>query len=497
MIWSWLDRLVRSVLRTLKNFRHRDQSANGSTSSCTLSKAADRSRRTSPPSEALVVHVFVAASGEHPAADLAYVRKLWQGCGDVLGMTDAVPGIGIGIEWDGAFAARTRPGEGVYQAVLRCEHDVFCLSVMMEPERGAGIGWADLERQWTGATGPPSSGTLGVAKLLIGPDTVSPRKEVRGDWRAATTVPQGFAVWDAAAPDDVGAERRMVVLGAQDTELSAWTWISTGRQLPPLAKYLLHAAKLRYQARIWRAADSFRQVRHEADATIKRLLVAVSPANRKDPGQAELVNASRELVSLQARELGLVDRSTRLREMSRTVEIAGANLAAYGGLFAEDRELAEWFRDQLDDDATYLEAALRRTEQIGALIDQLVQRNRQRRQDSVNLGLTGAIGAILMSLAAIQSLQYTVPLPAAVKPAVISTLGLLALWVSLLVVRIVVPERRWSSVLVHTGFGLLTAALAWVVAAVVAGPTGWTWLYCGVASMVGLFAALGFTRLRN
>jgi CASPASE and TPR Repeat-associated protein len=502
MTWRWLDRIVLSGLRPLRAFRRRNQSGNGSASSFTRSNAPANQPEmskgtTAPPSEALLVHVFVAADGAHQTADLAYVQKLWQACGDSLGMTGEVPG--IGVEWHGPVAARTRPGVGVYQAILRRENDVFCLSVMMEPDRDAGIGWTDLEQQWLAVLGPPPPGMLSVATIFIGSQTAvfSPQEKLLGAWKSGTTVPHGFAVWEESDPDDSRSERRLVVLGKDDTQLSAWTWISAGRQLPPLAKYLLHAAKMRYQIRVWKAGQGFRQLRQETDAIIHRLLETVSPPRRRNPREAELIEASRELVALQAGELGLIDRSTRLREMCRTVDIAAANVAAYGDVFAEDRELAEWFHDQLDDDATYLEAALRRTEQIGSLIDRIVQRNRQRHRDSVNLGLTGAVGAILMSLAAIQSLQYKVPLSAAVKPAVVGTLGLLALWVSLLVVRVVVPERRWSSVLLHIGFGLLTAAIAWIVVAAIVGPTDWTWVICGTAGVVGTIGALSFTRLRH
>jgi CASPASE and TPR Repeat-Associated N-terminal domain len=130
---------------------------------------ADPARTTAPPTEALVVHVFVAADGTDQAADLAHVEKIWQACGESLGMTGAVPG--AGVEWDGTLAARTRPGSGVYQAVLRREHDVFCLSAVLEPARDSGIGWADLDRQWSAVIGPPSPGTLGVVRVLIGPET--------------------------------------------------------------------------------------------------------------------------------------------------------------------------------------------------------------------------------------------------------------------------------------------------------------------------------------
>jgi hypothetical protein len=210
------------------------------------------------------------------------------------------------------------------------------------------------------------------------------------------------------------------------------------------------------------------------------------------------VAASRELVSLQAGELGLVQTSTSLREMHRTVDIASANLTALSengqldGLFADDRSLAAWFGQQLDDDATYLEAARERVTQVGGLTDQLVQRVQQRRQERFNLGLTGVIGAILMVLAAIQSLQYTVPLPPLVKPAVITTLGAAALLASLVVLRFAVSDRRWPLALVWVGFGATTAAATWIGVSAFAGATtvAGTWLWAGAGFVVGVAAAV-------
>lgn len=141
-----------------------------------------------------------------------------------------------------------------------------------------------------------------------------------------------------------------------------------------------------------------------------------------------------------------------------------------------------------------MEAALRRSEQVGILADQLVQRSRQRRQETVNLGLTGAIGATLMSLAAVQSLQYTVPLPGPVKPAVVTALGALALLASLVVLRVVAPERRGTRVLVRLGTGVVGAALVWVAMATLwgRGPgMGWTWAGACVGAFLGVLAAAG------
>lgn len=487
---------------------------------------------------ALVVHLFVAANGDHRATDLHYLLGVWQACGDTLGMTSAVAGFTVDLEhgWDavtgaptGMLAARTRPGAGVHQAVLRREHDAFCLSVMREPAFADGIGWGELDHDWSVTVGQLSPGVIGstrlfLARLAAPAAAPAPNVELSSVvramapvntaangqwWERGIVVPQGSAVWEASAPLDSRAERRIVVVAAEDRdcELSAWAWIGADQQLPPFGKYLLHAAKLRYQLRVWDAGQGFRQLRHEADTTIRKLLHTVAPVSpqRREPRQAELVEASRELVSLQARELGLVDRSTRLREMRRTVDIAAANLIALsgdpqlGGLFADDRALAQWFGQQLDDDATYLEAALQRSQQVNALTDQLVQRSQQRRQESVNMGLTGVIGAILMSLAAIQALQYTVPLPALAKPAVITALGALALFATLVVLRIVVPDRRWSLVLAQAGFGGITATFTWVGVSAIVGPSlapDWTRLWAGAGFLIGTSIAVITTRIR-
>ncbi|MFP8940346.1 CATRA conflict system CASPASE/TPR repeat-associated protein [Streptomyces fenghuangensis] len=502
--------------------------------------------------EALGVHLFVLTGGAHRDRALALLEEVWDGCGTVLGMTDPVERTGVAVQpesgWEslpgpastgaaGLLAARRRPGSGVWQAALRRERDVLCLSVMLAPAAEESLGWRELDARWSAVLPagdtlegrPRSRGVLGVARLYLArlaepgvrpaPDAGHPPAAVvrartpadpaaPGSWPyRGVTVSRGFAVWEASAARDTRLERRLVVVAGhdQDRELTAWTWTTRARELPPLGKYLLYAAKLRHQLRVWSAAGSAGRLRDAADTAVAELLERTAAPH--GPGrEADLLRATRALVGLQARERGLVDRSTRSREMARTVEIAAANLAALGdsapahaahvqlapcGPFADDRALAEWFGRRLDDEATYLEAALRRCEQVGAFADQLLQRARQRRQETVNLGLTGAVGAVLMSLTAVQALQYTVPLPGPVKPAVVTALGALALLASLVVLRIVVPERRWTAALVRFGAAALGASLAWTAVSAAGGGTGagWTWAGAGAGAVAGLAAA--------
>lgn len=513
--------------------------------------------------EALAVHLFVVTGGEHRDAALAYLRKVWRLCDRTLGMTDPLPGVGVGAGpepaqgWTsgladagglhlgasgarGLLAARRRPpaSPGLHQAALRRRHDVLCLSVLLAPDASDGSdgsGWPALDAAWDGllreaAPVRPETGVVGTARLYLSrltreaagelctaPDsalTAAVRRRLPvhtgarpGRPGEGVVVPQGFAVWeDSAAPDD-RTERRLAVVAPhdRDPELTAWTWTTRTRGLPPLATYLLNAAKLRYQLRVWSAAEAIGRLRTTTDTTITALLEHTATAPRGAGRQQDLLRASHALVDLQARERGLVDRSTRSREMARTVEIAAANLTALsgdpalGGPFADDRELAQWLLQRLDDETAYLEAALRRSEQVGVLADQLLQRGLQRRQETINLGLTGAVGAVLMTLAAVQSLQYSVPLPGPVKPAVVTLLGAFALLASLLVLRVVTPERRWSLVLVRTGAGALGAALGWVVAATAFGGAaqGWTWICAGAGAAAGSAAAAVTARWRG
>lgn len=200
---------------------------------------------------ALAVHVFLRATG--PAGEAAYphVRALWSACQDVLGMCDAVKPLGLPValpeKWtdalgSGLLAACKRPGSGIEQAVMRREHDVFCLAVMLAPEPVAGATWRQLDQRWTSAVaGIPPLAALGWARVYLAvleadhhqgranghehgggpaevagvssPSLASVSQAVRaavavaadardGWWRRGTVTTQGFSLWEASSPED-------------------------------------------------------------------------------------------------------------------------------------------------------------------------------------------------------------------------------------------------------------------------------------------------------
>jgi hypothetical protein len=509
--------------------------------------------------EALVVHLFVAANGLDRQADHTYLLDIWLRLRDEFGLTESIVG---GLRTDpklddppGLLAGLRHPGAAaphVQEALLRREHDTFCLSVMREPAEST---WVRLQEEWDRAMGElvPSPGVLGTAHVFLArlPDPVpdtgigagdrpdpdllgpvvrdhlptadpasgspasgSPRPRPTVRWRPGVAVSRGFAVWEASEPADERAERRLVVVAPADADhrLSAWTWVvGAERELPELGRYLMHAATLRHQLRVWTAERAgLRELRGSADASVDRLLGLVASEPGGGPTADRLLAAAREIAELQASERGLVRTATAVIEMQRTVAATTANLTVLadpgaGGLFAEDRALGTWFGQQLDDEAVYLGSARERAGQVAALTDQLLRRRAQDERERFNLALTGAIGAILMVLAASQSFGYTPPLPQLVQPAVVALLGALALLSTLAMLWIVGRGMWWSRVLLWAGWGLVAATGTWVVvsarmgAAATESTTRW-WALAGFAAgsaIAALWHAVAVRRRRR
>ena len=162
-------------------------------------------------------------------------------------------------------------------------------------------------------------------------------------------------------------------------------------------------------------------------------------------------------------------------------------------MFADDADLVGWATRQLDDDATYLEATSERARRVATLADQLVSQGLQDRRERFNLGLTGVIGAILMVLAAMQSLKLEFALPKPLLGGVVSSLGALALLVPVLLLRLAVPDRPWSAALVCAVVGVLVGTLPWVALTI---DTKFTGPATSVAAVVGWSVSGGPGRRR-
>jgi Predicted nucleotide-binding protein containing TIR-like domain len=379
----------------------------------------------------LVVHVFSPLDG--PQADLAgrELRRLWSTCRGQLGMTEPIPGMAapallpdtdLARRPDGVAAAQESPDVS-RQAVLRRVHDVMNLSVVLaqptadrlrrppatprpgpqDPE-GSGrrrLGWVEWTQLWSRASAPGIDTALGEIRLFLArmpvPGAVAataalgqmvesrlPYQEDRARdwWHRGTTTGDGYAVWDTC-PAATSKIREIVVIAGsdRDDDLSAWAWSDGTTDLPPFARYLLHATKLRFEARVL-ASWGRDQHRGDVDVLLAELSVALAP-DAPHPDKAQLLGS--RLSRLRAEEARLSALEADLETLGNTVSIARGNLqdaanrsagetaaseyavgenanrGAPGTLFAADQALARWLSQQVEDALTYLRIDLGQT----------------------------------------------------------------------------------------------------------------------------------------
>lgn len=338
-----------------------------------------------------VAHLFAPLDG--PEAGLAgrQMRGLWDACQTQLGMTRPIVDAGLGVELpadpgaqpEGALAGLQDPAVN-FQAIVRREHDVLNFSLVMAtppapPRRRLGIGsatppgWYEFARWWRTLTADGTGALLGGAAVFQAKTRnaaaadvragLPPREDDAAGWWTRGGVVDDFALWEVT-PGGGHADRRLVVLARpdEDTRLSSFTWSAGDVALPPLVRYLMHAAKLRHQARVRGDGRVLTRVRDRAAAHLDRLTDLL-----RDPAAA--VRVGETAAELAADEAALAATLAALRQMRRTVEIARGNMAsALAGLLPADAALADWLAQQLVDDADYLEATRERAERMREIV---------------------------------------------------------------------------------------------------------------------------------
>ena len=356
-------------------------------------------------SQQLVVHLFAPAGG--PDAETAYtaLRQAWLGCRQFFLMRDPVPHGDLPhqlplayqdlpeIAVDGqeaVLAAQERP-DADCQAVLRRHHDVLNLSVVVAAPPGApapGPGhswWQDLDAQWSFLSdGLAGSGLLGEARVYLarsmtppGPhlDGLLPAAAQVGRWQPDRAAANGrLRLWEAPPWTDGRARRHLVVAFDADEEAhelaSAWAWSDGGAAIPPLARYLLHAAKLRFLYRVW-LRDS---TSHELAAVIRSRVAALRQAPQEQRGDDALAGDVRRRLAearLMASDLRELRQSVEIAEHNMSQVVSSAELLAPAGPFADDKNLARNFLARLDDELRYLDVAAERAAQATELPGQL------------------------------------------------------------------------------------------------------------------------------
>ncbi|XRQ08750.1 CATRA conflict system CASPASE/TPR repeat-associated protein [Actinomadura welshii] len=499
-----------------------------------------------PAERGLIVHLFARVEGARADGAVRALRDVWRACADALGMTEAVPRTGLPREFPaeplapvptGPVAAiRSDPAHGgLRQALLTRDHDAWILSVSLDADPADGPdGWKALHRTWLSTVGAAPGAVLddllgAVYVHWAATDTASARlrESVR---RAAPDVPaapgwheqgeetpDGWTLWEISPRVDTRAERHFAAVApaGRKAALRQSVWMVGGPAPAPLVRYLLHAARMRYQLRVWEDGHGFGRLRERSEETLEYVLPLVTGPADDD----RLAEADRRLTLLQADEAGLAEVLAGLRTMRRNVQVAAANMAAWAGTagdaahphgpFHDDRSLADWFDRHLEDDEAYLTVTRDRVHEVGAIADRLLRRRLhereeagRRRHEMFTLLQTAVVSTLLMALAAIQSLGYKVPVPGPVKPPVVLLLGAIVLGTSAIGARLALPGHgRAAALLENTGIGLAAASLLWLLLAALSPPLlgelaapAVTWATAGAGFVIGTVLA---TRLRR
>jgi nucleoside phosphorylase len=303
----------------------------------------------------LVVYVFAPVDGPRADEALRTVHGMWRRYREVCDATEPIPAVGVpvGLPLErGALPAvpviaAQQDADSGYQALLGRDQDVLILSMLFaaRPEWSPS-GWPAADARCDTILAGNHDALLGVARLYLG-------KTAHRHVIAGGAYLRDLVVREQLPAADDRPERRIAVLAPpdQDAELSAWVWSRGGPGLTVLPRYLMHAAKVRYELRVRGAV-------RPAPSLARQARDAVKAAGGIRRG-SDLVRAVRDEIMLTVADL---------HDMRLTIHIAQANMAAAldpvrpealagDDLFTDDRRLAETLIQHIDDDLTYLENA--------------------------------------------------------------------------------------------------------------------------------------------
>ncbi len=468
--------------------------------------------------QALLVYSFVPIKdGKRPArSGWEYLRAQWEACA-ALGMTQPMPRSRTPTSFP---AAQPEPGPlrrlafarhpsrtMVYSAFLFADHDVVGLVAAIAPNDTDPHmrSWAQILQAWRGHVNrmPPAE-ILGEVIVLTGLYTKarsigqifgagteavdrSVRKasmEAIGPWESVAVTASRLRIYGFAQPDVTARLQRYCLVADHSAEvtLDEWAWAREGHWgLAPFTRLCLHAAKLDYEEAVHRSAKPVSAVSSEIDSAVEDILKKAakwSPESRVRP--RDLLAADTHLQSLLYQLNGPIWRVTRSRDLHETVEIALNNVRRYvpelvarvggpGDPFTPISDRATRLLRQIDHDIRYLEDLLERGRAAHDFVRLIVEEASQQRRERLTLLQTSVIGAVLAALAAIQALNFSVPLAESLQGPLIAFLAAVAFALPVALARWTgtMPRSapyRWPD---HAAAALLGASLGWFVIALI------------------------------
>jgi nucleoside phosphorylase len=348
----------------------------------------------------LLTHIFLR-SGNQAVSDVrACLQAVWRDVTRRFGLYGAIPDLGVPPRPPSRYAVPTdrftllaaaeRLEVSLWQASAWADRDILGLTAMLAPARGqdAGTTWRELESAWRGAvTALPPDVLLGESQIHFALADVAAGAMMPGAelvravasepsgtdwWRRWDAVPLGSSngcpsqilLWETG-PDltDARAVRRMIAVAPVADELQAdrflWT---TGDATPsPLTRHLMQASMLRYQVKVFDNGKFPRRLRSELGALIDGISAQPDLAGVRgghDWLAVQLRQTHGAAIALRRRldamrhAIGAIDENLRFAPNGPVPERSA-------GPLAEDKRLATWFGQRLDDEIALLDAAVR------------------------------------------------------------------------------------------------------------------------------------------
>lgn len=387
----------------------------------------------------------IGASKEDALVARDYLASMWAAAGR-LGMDGPlVDGVATGfpeipLSDEPAFrllAGRSgSDSNGVTQAYVFARHDAvgLCVALASNDDDAGWERWPEQLATWRGefrgVAWPPQM--LGEAYILVGHaeeanDATASLDDQVGRVAALTSLgitpgpfftPDGRAIWSGTDKD---GRRVTVVISPPELEedLSRWLWWQGTHEAAPFVIYLLDAAKLEYERRVYQVrrraiTASLAGLDSDLDGVLTLHAHGGLAGRTSMPG---LIDAQERLIGARAASSSLVIDLTFLRALKRTAAIARRNLAARTpesmtpvtgrgttSIFERDQRVATWLEEQVDQDLGYAEAVLQRAGEAQELtrlrLDQSMTRV-SRAQSRVTLMQTSLVSSLVSGLGAI------------------------------------------------------------------------------------------------
>jgi hypothetical protein len=397
-----------------------------------------------------------------------YIRALWRGC-DALGISQPLPGLNVPTAFpnkidagDPLFrivAAKVnldrRAKKEDYQAFVFEYQDVvgFLATLETNSQSESISGWKALLDDWIAAVGGgnvpgalmeetylftvlhESSNfsseswlsdehfTKTVIPNLAAQITAAMPANDGGSWRAMSpyVTDDGYCIWGG---DRINDRRTVALVASQEKkdDLFGWTAWAGSQALAPFARYLMHAAKLRFAHHVFqREIPRLHGESRQLDIALNNLVSVYKSWQEKDLWNPhELTRANNAVAAGQTNNFELLYGISRLKELSLTAQIAARNMrqlvpAPYTGiragnrnLFQQDRARGSWLREQIDMDLGYLRALRQRVSeghQIATLLLQRQSENTSRRLKNLVLLQGTVFGSLTVGLLMIPAFE--------------------------------------------------------------------------------------------